>query len=76
MGIAGKIILVLGILGLLLGIAVTGISALLPIVTDGRTSWEEAMLGIIPGAVVLVISFFIAVVGVIVIFVARKKNSQ
>ena len=76
MGIAGKIILVLGILGLLLGIAVTGISALLPIVTDGRTSWEEAMLGIIPGAVVLVISFFIAVVGIIVIFVARKKNSQ
>ena len=76
MGIAGKIILVLGILGLLLGIAVTGISTALPIVTDGRTSWEEAMLGIIPGAVVLVISFFIAVVGIIVIFMARKKNSQ
>lgn len=76
MGIAGKIILVLGILGLLLGIAVTGISALLPIVTDGRTSWEEAMIGIIPGIAVLIISFFIAVIGVIVIFVARKKNSQ
>lgn len=76
MGIAGKIILVLGILGLLLGIAVTGISALLPIVTDGRTSWEEAMIGIIPGVAVLFISFFIAVIGIIVIFVARKKNSQ
>ena len=76
MGIAGKIILVLGILGLLLGIAVTGISALLPIVTDGRTSWEDAMIGIIPGVAVLFISFFIAVIGIIVIFVARKKNSQ
>lgn len=76
MGIAGKIILILGILGLLLGIAVTGISALLPIVTDGRTSWEEAMIGIIPGVAVLFISFFIAVIGIIVIFVARKKNSQ
>lgn len=76
MGIAGKIALVLGILGLLLGIAVTGISALLPIMTDGRTSWEEAMLGIIPGAVVLVFSFFIAVIGIILIVVNRKKNSQ
>ncbi|MCO6511061.1 MAG: hypothetical protein J5I65_09735 [Aridibacter famidurans] len=76
MGIAGKIALVLGILGLLLGIAVTGISALLPIMTDGRTSWEEAMLGIIPGAVVLVFSFFIAVIGIILIVVNRKKNTQ
>lgn len=76
MGIAGKIALVLGILGILLGIAVTGIAALLPIMTDGRTSWEEAMLGIIPGAVVLVFSFFIAVIGIILIVVNRKKNTQ
>ncbi|QQS41055.1 MAG: hypothetical protein IPM63_17075 [Acidobacteriota bacterium] len=76
MGIAGKIALVLGILGILLGIAVTGIAALLPIMTDGRTSWEEAMLGIIPGAVVLVFSFFIAVIGIILIVVNRKKNAQ
>ena len=52
-----KIVLVLGILGIFLGIAVTGISALLPIVTEGRTSWEEAMLGIIPGVLVLIVSF-------------------
>jgi len=74
MGIAGKIILVLGILGLLLGIAVTGISAILPIATDGRTSWEEAMIGIIPGVIVLFLAFFVAVIGVILIFVGRKKN--
>ena len=73
MGIAGKIALVLGILGLLLGLLVTGISVLLPIVTDGRTSWEEAMLGIIPGVVVLVFSFFIAVIGALLIILNRKK---
>lgn len=76
MGLAGKIALVLGILGILLGIAVTGISALLPIVNEGRTSWEEAMFGIIPGAVVLVFSFFIAVIGIVLIVMNRRKNSQ
>jgi len=43
-----KIVLVLGILGLLLGFAVTAISAALPLLTEGRTSWEEAAWGIVP----------------------------
>ena len=76
MGIFGKIVLALGILGLLLGIAVTGISVLLPVLTDGRTSWEEAMFGIIPGAAVLVISFFVAIIGVVLVVIARKKKKQ
>lgn len=70
----GKIILVLGILGVLLGFVVTAISVALPYVTNGRTSWEEAMLGIIPGVVVLVISFVIAVVGLVIIIMGRKKS--
>ena len=70
----GKIVLVLGILGLLLGFAVTGISLALPVLTDGRTSWEEAMLGIIPGILVLVLSFVIAVIGLIVVIMGRKKS--
>ena len=52
-----KILLVLGILGILLGVAVTGVSVALPFVTDGKTSWDEAALGIIPGVIVLVLSF-------------------
>ena len=68
-----KIVLVLGILGCLLGLLVTGISVALPIATDGRTSWEEAMLGIIPGAVVLVISFFIFLIGLIFVVKNRKR---
>ena len=71
-----KIVLVLGILGILLGVAVTGISAALPILTDGRTSWDEAALGIIPGVIVLVLSFFVFVIGFIFVIVNRKKKTQ
>lgn len=70
----GKIVLVLGILGIILGVIITGISAILPIATDGRTSWEEAMLGIVPGVFVLFISFIIAVVGLVVVIRGRKKE--
>ena len=69
-----KIVLVLGILGVLLGLLVTGISVALPIATDGRTSWEEAMFGIIPGVLVLIISFFIFVIGLIFVIKNRKKS--
>ena len=70
----GKIVLILGILGILLGGAVTLISLLLPTLTDGRTSWDEAMLGIIPGAVVLFLSFIVFIVGLVVILIQRKKK--
>lgn len=69
-----KIVLVLGILGILLGLAVTGISTALPIMTDGRTSWEEAMIGIIPGILVLIVAFLMFVVGLIFVLKNRKKS--
>ena len=72
----GKIIMIIGILGVLLGTAVLVISLLLPVVTDGRTSWDEAMFGIIPGAVVLMISFVVFVGGLILVLVQRKKKQQ
>ena len=70
----GKIVLILGILGILLGGAVLLISLLLPVLTDGRTSWDEAVLGIIPGAVVLFLSFIVFLVGLIVTLMKRKKK--
>lgn len=70
----GKIILVIGILGVLLGGVVLLISILLPVITDGRTSWDEALLGIIPGAVVLAFSFVIFAVGLIIVLMQRKKK--
>jgi Na+-transporting NADH:ubiquinone oxidoreductase subunit NqrB len=68
-----KIVLVLGILGVLLGLAVTGVSVALPIVNGPATSWDEAMLGIIPGSIVLVLSFFVFLFGLIMVIVKRKK---
>lgn len=69
-----KIVLVLGILGVLLGIAVTGVSVALPLVTDGRTSWDEAAFGIIPGVLFLVFSFFVFLIGLILVIKNRKKK--
>ena len=72
----GKIIMIIGILGVLLGGLVLLISLLLPVLTDGRTSWDEALLGIIPGAVVLTLSFVILAGGLIIVLVQRKKKRQ
>jgi hypothetical protein len=72
---AGKIITIVGILGVLLGGAVLLVSLLLPVLTDGRTSWDEALIGIIPGAFVLAISFIILVGGLIVVLMQRKKKA-
>ena len=69
----GKVALILGILGILLGGAIFVISLLLPVITDGRTNWDEAMIGIIPGALILSFSFLLAIAGVIVILIRRKK---
>ena len=69
-----KIVLVVGILGILLGLAVAGISIALVPLTSGRTSWSEAMLGFIPGIAVLIASFLIAVVGLILVIKNRKKS--
>ena len=72
----GKVIMIIGLLGVLLGGAVLVISLLLPVVTDGRTSWDEALLGIIPGAIVLTISFIIFTGGLIIVLMQRKKKQQ
>lgn len=69
-----KIVLVLGSLGVLLGFVVTAISVLLPIVNGPHTSWDEAMFGIIPGAIVLVLSFFVFLIGLIFVIINRKKR--
>ena len=71
---AGKIVLILGIVGIRLGGGVLAVSLLLPSLTSGRTSWEEAMLGIIPGALVLAVSFLVALAGVIVLVVGKKSG--
>ena len=69
----GKVALILGVLGILLGGGVLLVSLLLPAMTNGRTSWEEAMFGIIPGALVLMGSFVLAIIGAVVLMMKKKK---
>jgi uncharacterized membrane protein YhiD involved in acid resistance len=69
-------VLVVGLLGVLLGGGVLLVSLLLPVLTDGRTSWDEAMLGIIPGALLLVLALVVTAAGAVVLIMKRKKQPQ
>lgn len=68
----GKIILILGILGILLGGGIALVSLLLPQMTR-NVSMSEASIGIIAGVVVLVVSFVPAIIGLIILMVKRNK---
>lgn len=68
--------LILGIIGMVLGGGTFLVSVLLPPLTDGRTSWDEAMLGIIPGAVLLALSFIVALVGLVLMIMNRRNKTQ
>lgn len=68
----GKVFLILGILGILLGGAVALISLLLPQMTR-NVSMSEASIGIVAGAVVLIISFVPAIVGLIILLMKKRK---
>jgi ABC-type uncharacterized transport system permease subunit len=72
-GKVGLVALILGLLGVLLGGGVLLVSLLLPTLTDGRTSWDEAMFGIIPGALLLCISFVVALVGLVLMIMKRRR---
>ena len=71
----GLVVMIVGLAGLLLGGGVLLVSLLLPALTDGRTSWDEAMFGIIPGAIVLTLSFLLAAVGLGVMIMGRKRKA-
>lgn len=68
----GKFFLILGIIGILLGGATAVISLILPQLTR-NISMSEASIGIIAGAVILVLSLVPAVIGLILIIVKRNK---
>ena len=72
----GLVVLIVGLAGVLLGGGVLLVSLLLPVLTDGRTSWDEALLGIIPGALLLSLSFVVAAAGLVVLLVKRRKRAQ
>ena len=65
-------VLVLGILGIIIGLGITGVSLALPELTSNRVNFGEALIGIIAGAFVLVVSFVIALIGLILVLKSKK----
>ena len=68
----GKVILILGIIGILLGGGIAIVSLLLPQMTR-NVSGDEAMIGVIAGAVILIVAFVPAIIGLILVVVKRNK---
>ena len=71
----GLVVMIVGLAGVLLGGGTLVVSLLLPVLTDGRTGWDEALFGIIPGAIVLTLSFLLAAVGLGVMIMGRKRKA-
>jgi hypothetical protein len=70
-----KVTAVAGCGCLVISLLVLGVSLLLPALTDGRTSWDEAMLGIVPGALCSTLSFLILVGGLIWLWLGGRKGA-
>jgi hypothetical protein len=68
----GKVFLILGIIGIVLGGGIGLVSLLLPQMTR-NVKMDEAIIGVIAGVIVLVLSFIPAIVGLIIILAKRKK---
>lgn len=67
----GKILLIVGILGMLLGGLAAVVSLMLPQFTR-NVKMDEALIGVIAGAVVLAISLLPAAIGIVLLLVRRK----
>ncbi len=67
----GKVFLILGVIGIILGGGVAIISLILPQMTR-NVSMSEASIGIIAGVVLLVLSFVPAIVGAIILLTKKK----
>lgn len=52
-----------GVIGFILSLGLLGVSLLLPIVNGPRTSWSEAAIGIVPGALCSFIFLVVMLVG-------------
>lgn len=70
-----KAALIVGLVGVVIALGVVAVSLLLPVLSDGRTSWDEAMLGIIPGAVCFFLSLIMSLIG-LVMFLTQKKETD
>jgi len=72
MKIAG---IVIGVLLMILGVIVAIVCMLLPSMTSNKVSMDEAALGLIPAALLLILGFFVAVIAGIFFIKGRKKTA-
>ena len=68
----GLIVAILGAVGLLLSLCVTGVFLLLPVINGPRTKFDEAALGFIPGGCCSGIFLLIVMGGVIWMILGKK----
>ena len=68
----GKVSLILGVVGILIGGGIFLVSLLLPSLTRG-VSRSEAMVGIVASLLLLLVSFAVAVLGLILVLMKKKK---
>lgn len=68
--------LIFGILLMVLAGIAFVVFLLLPSMTDGRVSFDESMLGLIPSVVVFFLAFVLTLVSAIFVLKARKTKQQ
>jgi hypothetical protein len=68
----GLVLLIIGLVGLFLSGSVLVVSLVLPVVSDGKTSWDEAMMGIVPGGCCSFVFLALAVVGLVLMLTGKK----
>ena len=73
MKIAG---LIIGILLMILAGIVFIVCLLLPLMTNNRVNFEEALLGLIPSAIVFFLAFVLTVIAAIFFFKGKKVVPQ
>jgi hypothetical protein len=71
-----KLVLIVGILGILLGGAVLLICVILVATQGGRVSFDEALPGMIGGCACSFVSLILAVVGLVLVLKNRKKSAS
>jgi len=69
-------VLIVGIVLFLLSLCAVGISVSMPIINGPRASWNEAMMGIIPGSICSVLSLLIAIVGLVLVLMSPKATDK
>lgn len=71
-----KVVFRLGVGGLILGFLIVIVSIVLFRIISNGANLEDALLGIIPGALLIVVSFLLILVGWVFVSIKGKKSED